>query len=131
MVIKFLYLTIVLSILYACSAVRYLPKELEGVYQQKENKNVQLKLDGDKFLYIDKNEQTHLPPYFCCDTIAYGYWELVSHDLIKLYSNASLFLPVKLIVNEKTIEVDSVVIDIINPIESYYENNNIKGRDVI
>ena len=128
MVTKFIKLFFVLFLISACSAVKMLPEQIEGTFLQKENKNIQLRFDQNSFLFIDTYQQTHMPPYECCDTIAYGYWELENDGLIKLFSDPKLYLPVDLQVEESMTNYDSVYFDISSPIEGYNEGNSGKNK---
>jgi len=117
----FWYLIIVF--LGSCTSLKFLPEDFEGVYEQKGSEGYKLIFKESTFSHIDTYEQTHMPPYDCCDTISYGYWELEKPGVLKLYSDPKLFLPIDLAVKENSIDDDSVHFVITNPIEDLYEEN--------
>lgn len=104
-----------------------LAQKVEGTYVQDDLSNLKLKFLEDLFLFTDDFEYSHLPPYNCSDTIAFGYWKYDNkHPFIKLYTDplqiASL-VEMK-VSEEKEMGVDSVYFVINNPLEQDYKRYN-------
>lgn len=121
--LEILYFLMVLFITTSCTSFKFLPEDFEGIYEQKDLEGYKLVFKDGTFSHIDTYEQAHMPPFDCCDTISYGYWELEKPGVLKLFSDPKLFLPLDLLVKESKTASDSVYFIITNPIENLYEEN--------
>ncbi len=127
--IKSKCLCVAVAFLSSCASFKYVSDNFEGTYLQQGNANVKLVFNQGTFLHIDTYQQTHMPPYDCCDTISYGYWELEKPGVLKLFSDPKLYLPIDLVVKESSTDDDSVHFIITNPIEDMYEEG--KRPDIL
>jgi hypothetical protein len=123
------YLVWIFIFMSSCVAVKFSPKDFEGTYTEEGLKGFRLTFKKNHFAYVDTFEQTHLPPYDCCDTITYGYWEFDKPNLLKLFSDPKLDLPLELEVNESTSSTDSIYFVINDLIEEAYKND--KRPDIL
>lgn len=115
----------------ACASLKQSKEGVQGVYKQEDNPSVELRFEGSSFLFIDTYEQTHLPPYDCCDTITYGYFELEQkRGLLKLYSDPKLSLPISMSVKEEVVDGSHVTFVLDSPLEEFYKETERKSEDV-
>ena len=135
MEINFRYIAIFLvSLLMSCATYEITSQDVQGTYRQVENNRIELSLYKGKFVLKDNFEPSHLDIelYKCCDTIAYGKWQIDNgylelsspEELSTYYLNMYVEEEVKSTHNSKT----TVVIE--NPIESYYDKNNEDFREL-
>ena len=118
---------ILIHILFLIGIPSIMAQKIEGTYVQDELSNLKLKFSDDIFLFIDDFEYTHLPPYNCSDTIAFGYWERdKKYPFVKLYTNplqvASL-VEMK-VSEEKRMDSDSIYFMITSLLEKEHEKYN-------
>lgn len=101
-------------------------QKVRGTYVQDDMSNIKIHFSDDLFFFQDDFNYTHMPPYNCSDTLAFGYWEKdETTPFIMLYTNpiqhASL---INMSVVESKENADSVVFIISNPIEDDFIKNN-------
>lgn len=116
--------------MYSCATAQVSPKDINGVYVQKENKNIFIEFKGDKFAFVEDQSKYEMPLYQC-DTITYGDWKL-DRDL--LYVSSPEFLSTFFVnaqVKEKSIDHgDTLYFTIDNPIEGHFRKYKSKSRSI-
>ncbi|CAA0176289.1 hypothetical protein [Tenacibaculum maritimum] len=138
---KLFFFIIAPYLLISCGTSNVVAQKIEGVYIQKEDKGIQLEINKNSFVLKDTYKQEHLPPYDCCDTIAYGKWEKDKElPLLTLSSSEELlnsnindnstyaYIDVK--EEEKKTEKESIVFHITNPLENFYKKVDRKWKDI-
>ncbi|MCH2491119.1 MAG: hypothetical protein MK211_13330 [Flavobacteriales bacterium] len=128
------YTAIVLVLfLMSCASYNFTPQDIQGTYQQVENKRIELNLSERDFVLRDNFTPTHLDIelYKCCDTISYGKWK-VDDGFIELSSPDQLSTFYLSMYVEEDVKPlgNSVEFIIENPIESYYDNHNETYREI-
>ena len=132
--LNFFALISIFFVVTSCATYGLVEKEVYGVYELKENKAIQLRLEKDSFVLIDTYKQKHLPSFKCCDTIAYGNWNMdKKSSLIELNSpeilnDSYVYMEVE---EELQSSIDSISFVIDSPIEEHYRKFGEKYREVI
>jgi hypothetical protein len=119
---------ITIAVLYGCSSFHYSSKNIIGVYTQITNDSlksfINLTIGKTEFNLVDVRDYTKLPDggsqYLCCDTIAYGTWEIDNKHGVLSLSTSQLtngYLKSKVIEQIDPRHTDSVYFVISNPIE--------------
>lgn len=125
---RIFFLVATTLILNSCATQKFLPKEIQGVFVQKNDKRIQLQLNNQTFILRDNFEPSHLAvkSYKCCDTIAYGKWTLddgflsfsTPEELATFYLTAN-------VIEEYDRNNDSTTFIITNPIEKFRKKNQV------
>ncbi|QMU63059.1 MAG: hypothetical protein GKR88_01415 [Flavobacteriaceae bacterium] len=134
---------VVLAIILNSCASKYdiiSKSEIKGEYEQKGDKGIKLFLKENSFVLIDTYKQEHLPPYNCCDTLAYGKWEIDKKlpllilstpeelgDASNIYDSYYLNMDV---IEELKPQSDSITIIINNPIENFYKQQSKRVGEI-
>lgn len=136
------YIGLLSLLIISCSSANLYEEEaMQGVFVQKGYEGIQLRLNKNSFLFIDTNEQEHLPPYDCCDTLSYGKWKMDERGFLTLSSHENLgafkisnsvpSIIFEMYVSETVdFSKDSLYFLINNPIEKFYKKNNRITRDI-
>jgi hypothetical protein len=132
--LKIFLISIMLVTLNSCVSHKYFTnQELEGTYIQKDDKGIELQIGKTSFVLMNTYKQEHLPPFKCCDTIAYGGWKRDKKEsFLELNSpeNLNTFY-VGINVQEENILSNNMITFIIdNPIEKHYKKYNEKYREL-
>lgn len=115
----------------SCAAQKISSTKLLGNYVQDKNPNIELQFSKNQFVLIDTYEQKHLPPFKCCDTLAYGSWKIEKEGFLRLSSPEELntyFIYME--VTEELSNVDSLYFYFDNPIEGHYKKFGEKRREL-
>lgn len=111
----------------SCSSSNFLSSDVVGTYFQTGKENMKLSFGEKSFLYIDTFDYDHLPPFACCDTLAFGFWEIDSQRGILSLSTPEFLnesiVHINVIEDEKHSK-DSLYFVIDNPIERHFEKYN-------
>lgn len=77
MKIRYIFFSLVfIPFFISCGSYNIPINEIVGVYHQKEYNNIELRISCDSFVFIDTQEQRHLPTVKYCDTIKFGKWKM-------------------------------------------------------
>lgn len=106
-------------------------QNLIGKYQSNKADHIQIVLENNNFLIIDKTDNSRLP-FKCCDTISYGKWKKEKNGFLAFNSPERFnTYTLNMSVKENLIESgDSITVFIKNPIESHYVKFNEKYREL-
>lgn len=120
-------------ILNSCIAQKFLPKDIQGIFVQKNDKRTQLQLNNQSFVLWDNFEPSHLAikPHKCCDTIAYGKWNLNDGFLsLSTPEELATFYLTANVKEEYERNNDSITFIITNPIEKFRKQNQVMSNEL-
>lgn len=106
-------------------------QDLIGNYVSNKADNVQIVLENNNFLIIDKTDNSNLP-FKCCDTISYGKWTNEKKGFLA-FRSPEKFNTYTLNMNVKENVIgsgDSITLFVKNPIESHYLKFKEKYREL-
>ena len=107
-------------------------QDLIGNYMSNQGDNLQIVLENNNFLIIDKTDNSRLPCK-CCDTISYGKWTKEENGFLAFKSPEEFnTYNLNISVKENVIQNggDTITVFIKNPIESHYVKFKEKYREL-